>query len=71
MLSLQGACYYKNTSGDTFDFWVKKSGSAFSEANCYCYALNRFEGEIWQGVKLMSACTPTTGHCQFSCMNEV
>jgi hypothetical protein len=48
---MQGACYYKNNTGDTFNFWVKKRGSAFSEANCYCYALNRFAGETSKGVR--------------------
>lgn len=43
--ALQVDCFYKNnTDTDTFDFWIKESGLALQDANCYCYALDRFEG---------------------------
>ena len=44
-LVLQDACFYKNNTDGTFDFWCKERTFAFSKANCYCYALDRFEGE--------------------------
>lgn len=53
VLLLQGACFYKNNTDGTFDFWRKERTLAFSRANCYCYALNRFEGE------------PDSGCCQY------
>lgn len=41
-------CFYKNITstavGGTYDYWAKYQGLAFDEANCYCYALNHFEG---------------------------
>jgi hypothetical protein len=43
-LVLQDACFYKNNTDGTFDFWRKERTFAFSKANCYCYALDRFEG---------------------------
>lgn len=42
---MQVDCFYKNnTDTNTFDVWIKESGLALRDANCYCDALNRFEG---------------------------
>lgn len=44
--AVQGDCFYKNnTDGATFDAWFKVGSLATKDANCYCYALNHFEGE--------------------------
>ena len=40
----QGACFYRNSSGNTYDFWVKVPGLARNNGNCYCYALDQFRG---------------------------
>lgn len=45
-LAAQGTCFYKNnTDGATFDAWFKVGSLATKDANCYCYALNHFEGK--------------------------
>ena len=40
----QGTCFYRNSSGNTYDFWVKVPGLARNNGNCYCYALDQFQG---------------------------
>lgn len=49
---MQGSCFYRNASDDTYDFWVKVPGLARRNGNCYCYALDQFRGE---GLPLLSS----------------
>lgn len=51
------SCWYKNTSATTFDYWKVEHSEAFEEANGYCYALNRFEGERHDDVTSSSQLT--------------
>ncbi|KAI8467160.1 MAG: hypothetical protein J3K34DRAFT_523984 [Monoraphidium minutum] len=39
-----GACEYQPTGDRTYNFWQKLPGDRLRLSNCYCYALDRFEG---------------------------
>lgn len=39
-----GACEYEPTGDSTYRFWQKLPSDRLRLSNCYCYALNRFEG---------------------------
>lgn len=42
---LQGSCFQCRNPAGTTDYWVKLPGLALVNGNCYCYALDMFQGE--------------------------
>jgi hypothetical protein len=45
---LQGSCFQRKGLAGTVDYWVKLPGLALVNGNCYCYALDMFQGEQQQ-----------------------
>lgn len=44
LLLLQGSCFQRRGPAGTSDYWIKLPGLALVNANCFCYALDIFQG---------------------------